>query len=139
MSGAESFDDFIDFFSSWTKTPIPKPSAARRRNCSCRAHCRMSTVFPTWTHGRIVLIGDAAPNDAGHGARSSQTFVDALAIRDAFAETDSAEEALFAFETSRHEVAKAVVKISQKGLFLGPYNVDPLAIRYQNEIEPLTA
>ena len=35
-------------------------------------------------------------------------------------------------------VANAVVKISQKGLFLGPNDVDPLAIRYQNEIEPLT-
>ena len=48
------------------------------------------------------------------------------------------EKALNAFETNRRDVAEAVVKISQKGLFLGQYNVDPLAIRYQNEIEPLT-
>ena len=68
---------------------------------------------------------------------AGQTSVDALAIRDAFVETDSAEEALHAFKTRRLEVAKAVVKITQKGLFLGPYNVDPLANRYKNEIQSL--
>ena len=35
------------------------------------------------------------------------------------------------------ETLRMPSKISQ-GLFLGPNDVDPLAIRYQNEIEPLT-
>jgi len=141
VSGAESFDDFIDFFSSWTKTPIPETLSSTPPELLVQSPLQDVDGIPyKWTHGRIVLIGDAAHPmmpDMAQGA--SQTFVDALAIRNAFAETDSAEEALLAFETRRHEVAKAVVKISQKGLFLGPYNVDPLAIRYQNEIEPLTA
>ena len=92
-----------------------------------------------WTHGRIVLMGDAAHPmmpDMAQGA--SQTLVDAFAIREAFAKANNVDQALMDFETNRRDVANAVVKISQKGLFLGPNDVDPLAIRYQNEIEPLT-
>ena len=73
--------------------------------------------------------------DMAQGA--SQTFVDAIALRDAFANNDNPDEALVEYETKRREVANAVVKCSQKGLFLGKHNVDPLAIRYQNEIETL--
>ena len=79
-----------------------------------------------WTHGRIVLMGDAAHPmmpDMAQGA--SQTFVDAFAIREAFAKADNVDQALMDFETNRRDVANAVVKISQKGLFLGPNDVDP--------------
>jgi 2-polyprenyl-6-methoxyphenol hydroxylase-like FAD-dependent oxidoreductase len=92
-----------------------------------------------WTHGRVTLIGDSAHPmmpDMAQGA--SQTFVDALALRDAFAKTRDVDEALRDYEAGRRPVANAVVKCSQKGLFLGRYNVDPLAIRYQNEIEPIS-
>ena len=75
--------------------------------------------------------------DMAQGA--SQTFVDALSIRDAFTKTKNIDQALSEYETKRRHIANAVVKCSQKGLFLGKNNVDPLAIRYQNEIEPLTA
>ena len=75
--------------------------------------------------------------DMAQGA--SQTFVDALALRDAFAKTQNVDQALGEYEAARRPTATAVVKCSQKGLFLGRYNVDPIAIRYQNEIEPVTA
>ena len=74
--------------------------------------------------------------DMAQGA--SQTFVDAQVIRDVFTSPKNVEDALKKYEKARREVASSVVKISQKGLFLGPYNVDPIAIRYENEIEPLT-
>ena len=92
-----------------------------------------------WTHGRITLIGDAAHPmmpDMAQGA--SQTFVDALALRNAFAETPNVDDALRVFEEARRPVANAVVKCSQKGLFLGRNNADPIAIRYENEIEPIS-
>ena len=73
--------------------------------------------------------------DMAQGA--SQTFVDALALRDAFAKTQNADQALLTYEAERRLVANSVVKCSQKGLFLGRNKVDPIAIRYQNEIEPV--
>lgn len=93
-----------------------------------------------WTHGRITLIGDAAHPmmpDMAQGA--SQTFVDALALRDAFAKNRNVDQALGEYESVRRPTATAVVKCSQKGLFLGRNKVDPIAIRYQNEIETLDA
>ena len=61
-------------------------------------------------------MGDAAHPmmpDMAQGA--SQTFVDAFAIREAFAKADNVDQALMDFETNRRDVANAVVKISQKG------------------------
>ena len=141
VSGADSFEDFIEFFSGWTKTPIPKTLANTSRELLVQSPLLDVDGVPyKWTHGRVTLIGDAAHPmmpDMAQGA--SQTFVDALALRDAFAECENADQALRQFEEVRRPVANAVVKCSQKGLFLGRNNVDPLAIRYQNEIEPLTA
>ena len=140
VSGAETFDDFIEFFSSWTNTPIPETLINTPSDLLVQSPLQDVDGVPyKWTHGRITLIGDAAHPmmpDMAQGA--SQTFVDALAIRDAFAKTRNVDEALNEYETKRREIAGAVVKISQRGLFLGRYNVDPLAIRYQNEVEPLT-
>ncbi|MGI9477580.1 MAG: FAD-dependent monooxygenase [Hyphomicrobiaceae bacterium] len=139
--GADTFEDFIEFFSSWTKTPIPQILNNTSRDLLVQSPLLDVDGVPyKWTHGRVTLIGDAAHPmmpDMAQGA--SQTFVDALAIRDAFAKTQNVDEALRDYETIRRPVATAVVKCSQKGLFLGRNNVDPLAIRYQNEIEPLTA
>ena len=141
VSGAETFDDFIAFFSDWKRTPIPETLKKTPADLLVQSPLQDVDGIPyKWTHGRITLIGDAAHPmmpDMAQGA--SQTFVDALVIRDVFARTQNVEEALHEYEMKRREVASAVVKISQKGLFLGPYNVDPLAIRYQQEVEPLTA
>ena len=87
---------------------------------------------------RITTIGDAAHPMIPDMAQGKQTFVDAQVIREVFTSPQNVEDALKKYEKARREVASSVVKISQKGLFLGPYNVDPIAIRYENEIEPLT-
>jgi 2-polyprenyl-6-methoxyphenol hydroxylase-like FAD-dependent oxidoreductase len=141
VSGAETFEDFVDFFSGWTKTPIPKTLADTSRDLLVQSPLMDVDGVPyKWTHGRITLIGDAAHPmmpDMAQGA--SQTFVDALALRNAFAENGDVDDALRSFEEVRRPVANAVVKCSQKGLFLGRNNVDPLAIRYENEIEPISA
>lgn len=141
VSGADSFEDFIDFFSGWTNTPIPQTLGNTPRELLVQSPLLDVDGVPyKWTYGRITLIGDAAHPmmpDMAQGA--SQTFVDALALRDAFAKNQNVDQALQDYEAGRRPVATAVVKCSQKGLFLGQYNVDPLAIRYQNEIEPISA
>lgn len=137
--GANTFEDFFEFFSSWTKTPIPQTLSNTPRELIVQSPLLDVDGIPyKWTHGRITLIGDAAHPmmpDMAQGA--SQTFVDALALRDAFAGTQNVDQALHKYEACRRSVAHAVVKCSQKGLFLGRHNVDPIAIRYQNEIETL--
>jgi 2-polyprenyl-6-methoxyphenol hydroxylase-like FAD-dependent oxidoreductase len=68
---------------------------------------------------------------------ASQTFDDALALKLAFEKHRNVDAALHEYEAVRRPIATAVVKCSQKGLFLGRNKVDPIAIRYQNEIETL--
>jgi 2-polyprenyl-6-methoxyphenol hydroxylase-like FAD-dependent oxidoreductase len=141
VSGANSFEEFIEFFSSWTNTPIPQTLGNTTQDLLVQSPLLDVDGVPyKWTYGRITLIGDAAHPmmpDMAQGA--SQTFVDALALRDAFAKTQNIDQALQDYESGRRGVATAVVKCSQKGLFLGRNNVDPLAIRYQNEIETIAA
>ena len=140
VSGANTFEEFIEFFGSWTKTPIPKILQNTNRELLVQSPLLDVDGSPyKWTQGRVTLIGDAAHPmmpDMAQGA--SQTFVDALALRDAFAKTQDADQALLLYEAKRRLAANSVVKCSQKGLFLGRNNVDPIAIRYQNEIEPVT-
>ena len=141
VSGANSFEDFKEFFSGWTKTPIPRILDRTPADLLVQSPLLDVDGIPyKWTHGRVTLIGDAAHPmmpDMAQGA--SQTFVDALALRDAFAKNRNVDQALAEYEAVRRPTATAVVKCSQKGLFMGRNKVDPIAVRYQNEIEPLDA
>jgi 2-polyprenyl-6-methoxyphenol hydroxylase-like FAD-dependent oxidoreductase len=73
--------------------------------------------------------------DMAQGA--SQTFIDSLALRNAFASTKDIDEALHAYESERRAASNYVVKCSQKGSFLGRNNVRPIPVRYEQEIETI--
>ncbi|MEP9355818.1 FAD-dependent monooxygenase [Xanthobacter sp. KR7-65] len=137
VSGAKTLDDFIAFFSGWTKTHIPRTLGITPRETIVESPLFDVDGLPfKWTHGRITLLGDAAHPmmpDMAQGA--SQTFIDALALRNAFARSSDVDEALAAYEAERRPAANYVVKCSQKGSFLGRHNVSPVAIRYEEEIE----
>lgn len=139
VSGAGDFDEFKQFFSGWKNTPIPDVLESTPLDLLVQSPLLDVDGTPyKWTHGRITLIGDSAHPmmpDMAQGA--SQTFVDALALKQAFERHGEVEAALNEYETVRRPIATAVVKCSQKGLFLGRNKVDPIAIRYQNEIETL--
>jgi len=139
VTGAKNFDDFTEFFSSWTKTPIPKTLSNTPDDLLVQSPLNVVVGTPyKWSHGRVTLIGDAAHPmmpDMAQGA--SQTFIDALALKTAFAKKQSVDDALREYESVRRPIATAVVKASQQGLFLGRNKVDPIAIRYQKEIETL--
>ncbi len=139
VTGANTFEEYSEFFSSWTKTPIPQTLSTTPKELLVQSPLNVVVGTPyKWTHGRVTLIGDAAHPmmpDMAQGA--SQTFIDALALKNAFTNNKNVDDALREFEAARMPVANAVVKASQQGLFLGRHNVDPLAIRYQNEIEAI--
>jgi len=137
VAGAANFDDFVAYFSSWTKTHIPRTLSMTPRETVVESPLFDVDGSPyKWTHGRVTLLGDAAHPmmpDMAQGA--SQTFIDSLALRDAFASTKDIEQALHAYETERRPVSNYVVKCSQKGSFLGRNNVNPIPVRYEHEIE----
>lgn len=140
VAGAANLDDFTAYFSTWSRTHIPRTLSMTPRETVVESPLYDVDGLPyTWTHGRITLLGDAAHPmmpDMAQGA--SQTFIDALALRDAFAGSADVDEALRRYEDARRLAANYVVKCSQKGSFLGRNNVGPIPIRYEEEIEART-
>lgn len=137
VSGARNLDEFIDYFKCWTHTHIPRTLSITPRDIIVESPLYDVDGIPyQWTHGRITLLGDAAHPmmpDLAQGA--SQTFIDALALRNAFAKTKDIDQALHEYENERRPAANYVVKCSQKGSFLGRNKVEPVAVRYEKEIE----
>jgi len=140
-SGARNFDEFVEFFSSWTHTHIPGTLSRTPREAVVESPLfDVDGILYKWTQGRITLMGDAAHPmmpDLAQGA--SQTFIDALVLRDVFAKHKTVAEALADYESQRRPAAAYVVRCSQKGSFLGRNKVDPIAVRYEKEIEPNAA
>lgn len=137
VSGATNIDDFMNYFSSWTNTHIPGTLSITPRDVIVESPLYDVDGSPyKWTHGRVTLLGDAAHPmmpDLAQGA--SQTFIDSLVLRDAFAKTTNIDEALRKYESERRPASNYVVRCSQKGSFLGRNNVKPIPIRYQEEVE----
>jgi 2-polyprenyl-6-methoxyphenol hydroxylase-like FAD-dependent oxidoreductase len=140
VSGATNFDEFVAYFGSWTKTHIPRTLSITPRETVVESPLFDVDGSPyKWTHGRVTLLGDAAHPmmpDMAQGA--SQTFIDSLALRDAFASIKDIDQALHKYETERRPASNYVVKCSQKGSFLGRNNVSPIPLRYESEIEAVT-
>lgn len=137
VRGATNVDEFQAYFASWSRTHIPKTFSITPRESIVESPLFDVDGIPyKWTHGRVTLLGDAAHPmmpDLAQGA--SQTLIDSLALRDAFARTSDIDQALFDYENIRRPAAYNIVKLSQKGSFLGRGNADPIAIRYEREVE----
>ena len=137
VSRATNLDEFIEFFGSWTNTHIPRTLSITPREAVVESPLYDVAGMPDkWTHGRITLLGDAAHPmmpDLAQGA--SQTFIDALVLRDVFARTQDIDQAFHEYEHQRRRAAYYVVRCSQKGSYLGRGGVDPIAVRYEQEIE----
>lgn len=137
VRGATCVDEFIAYFSSWTGTHAPTTLSLTPKESIVASPLFDVDGSPyKWTQGRVTLLGDAAHPmmpDLAQGA--SQTVIDALALRDAFARTKDVDQALLDYETLRRPAANYIVKRSQQGSFLGRNNADPIAIRYEKEVE----
>ena len=61
VSGAETFDDFVEFFRGWERTPIPATLDKTKPEALVKSPLQDVNGIPyKWTHGRITIIGDAA-------------------------------------------------------------------------------
>lgn len=137
VTGAASVDDFIRFFSGWKNTHIPNTLRITPRARIIESPLVDVEGLPErWTFGRVTLLGDAAHPmmpDLAQGA--SQALLDALALRDAFANTKDVADALRNYEAQRKESSYAIVRASSRGSFMGRNKVDPIAVRYEREVE----
>lgn len=137
VRGATNVDEFLDYFRSWTGTHVPNTLGLTSRDSIVASPLFDVDGSPyKWTQGRITLLGDSAHPmmpDLAQGA--SQTVIDAVALRDAFAKTKNIDQALFDYESQRRPAAAYIVKRSQMGSFLGRHNADPIAVRYEREVE----
>ena len=137
VTGASCIDEFIDHFSSWTNTHIPNTLRITPRETIIEnALYDIETRPDKWAYGRIVLLGDAAHAmmpDMAQGA--SQTFIDSKVLSEALSRNSDVEAALGEYERLRKPVAYHVVECSRRGSYRGAQVADPIAVRYEKEIE----
>ena len=141
VTGATCIDEFIDHFSSWTNTHIPNTLRITPRETIIEsALYDIETRPDKWSYGRIVLLGDAAHAmmpDMAQGA--SQTFVDSQVLSEVLSGNSDVEAALGEYERLRKPVAYHVVERSRRGSYRGSHVVDPIAVRYEKEVEGFAA
>jgi 2-polyprenyl-6-methoxyphenol hydroxylase-like FAD-dependent oxidoreductase len=140
VAGANTIDEFIGNFSSWTDTHIPRTLRITPRDSILENELHdLETRLERWVHGRVVLLGDACHAmmpDMAQGA--SQTLIDAQVLTDALRGRSDIDAALKEYERIRMPVAYHVVDSSRRGTFRGAKVVDPIAVRYEKEIEGFT-
>ncbi|MFA7439228.1 FAD-dependent oxidoreductase [Castellaniella sp.] len=137
VNGARTLDQFVDTVSRWKVGELPELVASTSKGVILENHLQDFGGIPfRWTHGRVTLMGDAAHAvmpDLAQGA--TQTLVDAAALQAAFTETLNPVVAFQRYEQRRRPTADHTVACSARGNFMGGRRVNPIAIRYVNEVE----
>lgn len=113
--GLERFEDFAAYFTSWTKTPVPRiieatPEDTRISNTlvGFREH------LDHWSDGRVTLLGDAAhPMLPGMAQGANQTLEDVEALGRHLTSESDPVEALEAYERERIPLANRMVEYSR--------------------------
>lgn len=106
--------EFLPRFEGWTGGGVDIPALIE---CADKVF-----VFPmidrepieSWTRGRITLLGDAAHPMVPNGSNgASQAILDALALRDALAESGAIEAALERYENARRTRTSQIVRTNR--------------------------
>lgn len=101
-------------FSGWHE-PIATVVEASEERAILRNDVYYLDPLPRWSHGRIVLVGDAAhATTPGIGQGAAQAIEDAVVLADRLAGTDDLGTALAEYEAIRRPRAQAVLKMSHR-------------------------
>jgi 2-polyprenyl-6-methoxyphenol hydroxylase-like FAD-dependent oxidoreductase len=101
-------------FSGWHE-PIATVAEAADESAILRNNVYYLDPLPRWSHGRIVLVGDAAhATTPGVGQGAAQAIEDAVVLADRLAGSDDLGAALAEYEATRRPRAEAVLKVSRR-------------------------
>ena len=113
--GMEQYDDFLEYFESWSDTPVPAIIRATPDDtligntlAAFREH------LPSWTDGRAALLGDSAhPMLPGMAQGANQTLQDAEALARHLRPGCDVPQALRDYERDRIPRANRMVEYSR--------------------------
>jgi len=112
---AGNIDDFIGAFANWHFDWLDVPALIRGAQSILEFPMVDQDPLPSWSQGRITLLGDAAHPMYPRGSNGAgQAILDARALADALAEHQDAIEALKAYEAKRLPFTAEVVRMNRK-------------------------
>lgn len=113
-------------FASW-HDPIPGLIAATPAEEISVTDIYDSAPLPAWSHGRVVLAGDAAhPSLPNMGQGTSQAFEDAAVLAACLTETSEITQALRTYERGRRARARAAWSQARLMARLGGWSSPPM-------------
>ena len=106
--------DFIGAFAEWQLDWLDVPAMMRAAESILEFPMVDQEPLPSWTQGRVTLLGDAAHPMYPRGSNGAgQAILDARALADALASHDSVEAALAAYESVRLPFTANVVRMNR--------------------------
>lgn len=118
-------EDFLPAFASWTFDWLDVPALIRGHDRVYEYPMVDRDPIPSWTAGRMTLLGDAAHPMYPIGSNgASQAIRDASALADAFDRHADVVEAFAAYEAARREATSRIVLSNRK---MGPEIVMQMA------------
>ncbi|MFG2696509.1 FAD-dependent monooxygenase [Kitasatospora sp. NPDC048407] len=125
-------------FGDWHE-PIPELLAATPPDAVLHHDLReLRTPLPTFTVGRVALLGDAAHAMTPHlGQGACQALEDAVTLAAAVAGAPDLPSALSRYDAVRRPRAQAVARAARQAGRMGPRLSHPLAVAVRNTAMPL--
>jgi 2-polyprenyl-6-methoxyphenol hydroxylase-like FAD-dependent oxidoreductase len=107
-------EDFVPHFEDWRFEWCDVPAMMRAAPAIFEYPMVDKDPLPSWTQGRVTLLGDAAHPMYPRGSNGAgQAILDARALADALAADADAPRALLAYEEARREATAQVVRTNR--------------------------
>ena len=107
-------DEFIDRVSGWTFDWLDVPSLLRSADTVLEYPLADQDPLPSWTHGRITLLGDAAHPMLPRGSNgAAQAIIDGTTLARLLAKTDDPRCALKEYETARLDATSKIIHMNR--------------------------
>jgi 5-methylphenazine-1-carboxylate 1-monooxygenase len=107
-------DEFIDRVSAWTFDWLDVPSLLRAADTVLEYPLADQDPLPSWTHGRITLLGDAAHPMLPRGSNgAAQAIIDGTTLARLLAKAGDPRDALKAYEAARLDATSKIIHMNR--------------------------
>jgi 2-polyprenyl-6-methoxyphenol hydroxylase-like FAD-dependent oxidoreductase len=108
-------EDFLGAYEDWHFDWLDVPAFIRAADVILEFPMVDQDPLPSWTRGRVTLLGDAAHPMVPRGSNGAgQAIIDARVLADLLAECRDPAEALAQYEVARLEITANVVRANRK-------------------------